>query len=499
MNNFKFIKIFTLVLVTLLHFEINAQGTTTLLEGHHLTEVVLTSYGNTLTSKIKQLKYAIPNRAGEIPGNVGKYGEDGIVMSGIMSEAVLAIDWWTLFGEPTEHYIFTWLARDYYNLVVPSEYGVIEKTVTKSKLQKYPDLLMRFEALKPIDIAFEIYWTFTDETRNSYYKQTGSFFESSFSNQEFKTKVSSASILTEPSGKVPFAVPGIRQGKGREFFGLTDDYPEDKLETLLKLFAKANSFWIYKVEVTKIIWPIHEMKAIAELYEKYEKGEVDPSPIQLIENELQKSQNLTNYNKKDFWNDAYENDIKTLETFFDNQKSIIGIKTNNKITYQRERTGFLTELIKIPKTRNYFLDVSLDHKTPITNRLIKIIDNQGRKIVFDEIPYIFDYRILEDGNLYLYKKLNSFTKVKFGQFKNLDTDSSGKLKSYLLAKGYLLGEFTTNRNQLEKTIRDLLFESTNSYLKGANQWWGVGEFMEYKLNQNLEVIGTRIVYYIHYQ
>ena len=60
-------------------------------------------------------------------------------------------------------------------------------------------------------------------------------------------------------------------------------------------------------------------------------------------------------------------------------------------------------------------------------------------------------------------------------------------------------EFTTNRNQLEKTIRDLFFESTNTYEKEANKWWGVGEFMEYKLNQNLEVIGNRIVFFTYYQ
>ena len=497
MRKHKLIIILTLVLAALLHFDINAQNSTlTRTEGHFVANLDFIPNSGVYNQRKNRV-----NPPFFTPYFPQDFTENNITVKEMVKGAVLSMDWWTLFGEPVENYNFQWTSTGKYHI---SEYGGrLNMTVTRDMVSKYPDLLMRFDALKPLDIKFKIYWKHSNEAYKDRLHYT---FSSSNRNQSVTTNVTTG-LLFEPSGKNPLSVPGIRQEKGLEFIDkMFDNYKHYDLndevkKTWLAEFNKANNIVIDAYYVTEIRWPVGEMKAIAELYDKYEKGEVDPTPIQLIENDLKKSQSLATYNREDFWSDAYENDIKSLEIFLDNQKFIIGIKTNNKITYQRKRTGFITELIKIPQTKNYFLDVSLDNSIPYTHRLIKIIDNQGRKIVVDEIPTIFDYRILEDGNLYLYKKLNSFTKVKFGQFRNLNlyTNSSGKLKSFLIEKGYLLEEFTTNRNQLEKTIRDLFFESTNTYEKEANKWWGVGEFMEYKLNQNLEVIGNRIVFFTYYQ
>lgn len=480
---------------------LNAQGKTTLVDGHHLAGVNLTlgiSYEIPINYFIKQQSSSSSN---PIPGfNIDvPYSDGNITINGIMSDAALAIDWWTLFGEPAEQYLFTWKAKDYYEIVSLDATGsnTIKRTVYKNDLTKYPDLLLRYENIKPTEIEFEIQWGLEDK---DVFDKTGMSFISYYGvKNSFKTKVSSASILIEPSGKTPFGVPGIRQGKGEAFLGLEKNFPKDKLQGLMQMFTKAPYQYINAVIVTKIKWPVSEMKAIADKYDQYERGEATPSPTQIINEELRKNQNLTAYNNNDFWGDAYEDDnIKKLEIFYD-QNSMVGIKTNDKITYQRARTGYFTEMIKIPQTKKYFIDISIDQNIPITNRLIKIIDHNGRRIVLDKVPDIFDYRIHEDGNVYIYKRLNAFTKIKFGQLNINYTNSNGTLIQSLLKKGYLLGEFTTNRNQLENSLNDLLYESTNTYSKKQNAWWGVGEFLEYKLDKNLEIIGTRIVYYAYIQ
>lgn len=484
----------------LIALNLNGQGKTTLVDGHHLAGLNLTLGHTTsipLNYFVKQQGSSLSN---PIPGfNIDvPYSDGNITINGIMSDAAIAIDWWTLFGEPAEQYLFTWKAKDFYEITSLDATGssTIKRTVNKNDLKKYPDLLLRYENIKPSEIEFEIQWGLEDR---DVFSLTGMSFTSYYGvRNSFKTKVSSANILIETSGKTPFGVPGIRQGNGEAFFGLEKNFPKDKLKSLMQLFTKAPYQYINAVIVTKIKWPVGEMKAIADKYDQYERGEATPSPTQIINEELRKNQNLPTYNNNDFWGDADEDNIKKLEIFSD-QNSMIGIKTNGKITYQRARTGYFTELIKIPKAKKYFIDVSIND-APITNRLVKIIDNNGRIKVLDKIPNIFDFRIMDNGDLFVYKNLNSFTKIKYGQFNfNLDFTSAGTLKPYLLKKGYLSGEFTTNRNQLENTIRDLLFESTNPYSKKSNAWWGVGEFMEYRLDPNLEIIGTRIVYYTYNQ
>jgi len=289
-----------------IHAQGSAPGKTTLVEGHHIVGV------KNLNSTIP-LKYSFESNYSfrNVPGYDRPYQEGGSTINNFMSDAALAIDWWTLFGEPAEQYGFVWKARNYYEITVPASTGggtTEVKTVSKSNLSKYPDLLMRYEALKPTEVALEIEWGF-GVTDGDIFDQTGYSFISYYGTQnKFKTAISSANILTEPSGKSPFAVPGIRQGKGEAFLGLPNDFPKDKVRLLMQLFATTKYFYITQVNITKIKWPITEMKNIAELYDKYEKGELDPAPLQIINEELKKTQNLSAYNNNDFWSEAFEDE-----------------------------------------------------------------------------------------------------------------------------------------------------------------------------------------------
>lgn len=489
-------KTIVLFLVLIQPFISNAQGKTTLLEGHHLAEVVLTSYGNTLTSKMP-LKYAIPNRGiGKIPGYVGDYFEDDIKMTGIMSEAVLAIDWWTLFGEPTEQYIFTWLARDYYNLYVPGKYGVILKTVNKSMLQKYPDLLMRFEALKPKEVAFEIDWNFTEIDRELL-SQTGySYIPYYHIDSKFITTVSSTSILTAPSGKVPFAVPGIRQGKGEVFLGLPSDFPKEKVKVLMHLFAKSKHFYIQSVNITKIIWPIHEMKAILDLYEEYESGEKDPTPKELISKAEEKDKNLTAYNKNDFFGDAFEEEKVNIRIESNGSEKIV--KNNNLTTF---------------KTNQYYLDMFKDNVYSKPNNESKFLKmwsvdynkfRQGYKHHITEFPnHIIDFK----GNI-----ISIDGKTKFAMIKNNKNEDGFYEALYFTDEwtyvrdvcytagsgGLRLDKIQINVSFNEAKTKLLNHKDSESGCTQVRHWkkYGVGKFFRYFLDDKLQVIEKKTEYHV---
>src|SRR5690606_37596531 len=150
------------------------------------------------------------------------YEEKGVKVKGLIQSAALQVDWWLLFGEPTEQYEFQWVSSGYYDIVFTDVKGkAVNTRISKDKLAKYPDLLKRFNNLAPTALDFEISWRIgsqTDADREAFkqrYKLLGSIGSSMpHVNTNFKTTVKNSGLLFEPSGIKPFAVPGIGGGKG---------------------------------------------------------------------------------------------------------------------------------------------------------------------------------------------------------------------------------------------------------------------------------------------
>jgi len=486
----------TLILLALLPcLNLNAQGYTTPVEGHHLVGVNLTTISPTQLS----LNYAIENKYSSfnIPGYLEPYYENNSVMKGIMSEAALAIDWWVLFGEPAEQYIFSWAARDYYELQIPapSGGGTIVKRVIQSNLNKYPDLLLRYESLKPTEVAFEIVWSFA-VTDGEILDQTGYSFISYYNTQnKFKTIVSSAGILTEPSGKIPLSVPGIRQGKGEAFLGLPNDFPEEKVKALMQLFAKSKKFYIESVNITKINWPIDEMRAIADLYDKYEKGEADPSPKQLIANAEEQNKYLSTYGGTDFWGDAFADEKVNISLETVGSEYIL--KNNNLTTF---------------KTNQYNLNLFWREKgyySPNTESKYLVMwgstyDNfrQGYKHDISTYPYhIIDYKgtiISIDGKTkfimvnYIKNEQGLYEAVYF-------TDEWTYIRDICYTAGgggYNLGQIHINSSFDEaktKLLNHVDSESGCANGRGYSKY-GVGKFISYYLNDQMQVIQKKTEY-----
>jgi hypothetical protein len=471
------------LLLLIFSFRSNSQGYTTPIEGHHLVGVKLVP----LLSKLP-LNYAIENKYSSytFAGFLEPYYQNNIVMKGMLAEAALAIDWWALFGEPAEQYIFTWIANDYYTLSIPSPTGggANVKVVSKSSLSKYPDLLMRYEALKPTDVAFEIIWSFA-VTDSDIFDQTGFSFLTYYKTQnKFKTVVSPAGILVDPSGKIPLAVPGIRQGKGEEFLGLPKLFPKEKVKELMQLFAKSKRFYIEKVNITKINWPISEMKAIADKYEQYEKGETTHSPTQIINEELRKNQNLTTYNNNDFWADAYEDEFTPFEIQNDFKINKQVIRSGMIVTYSVDPNQYQLSLLS-PKSR-YII------KQNVKNNTFQIINSKGVVQLIDGHS-TFDF--ISNNSLYVYlkdyRRIRLLAKLSgiMGPDHSLDYDSINKAIDAL--NGWD-DNYTRKEKHNIKAGREVYRLST--YLSSRDSPYGVGSFKKYTIADNLKIVSSNIIY-----
>lgn len=474
-----------ILIFTLLNKQIIGQGNTTWVDGHHMAGINITNATNTIVP----LKYKLENRNAvlNIPGYNIPYSNGNIEMRGIMTEAALAVDWWSLFGEPAEQYIFTWGAGDYYELIVPAAEGggKIVKKISKSELRKYPDLLLRYESIRPSDVSFQIEWSFT-LTDGEVFNNTGNSFQTYYgTTNKFTTNISSATILTEPSGKIPFAVPGIRQGKGNKFLNLPDNFPEEKLKELMQVFVKSKQFYISKVDITDIKWPVNEMLTIAELFEKYEKGEATPSPTQIVNTEINKHQNISEDKRNDFWSDAFIEDIKNIEITTDLATKKNQIKADNKITYQEEQNQ--TMLSKLSEKSKYVV------KSNFVNKTLEIINYKG---TVQFINGQTQFNFVSGNNIYLYqkdyKKVRTLAKLSGIMGPGTDDYETETIAVNILnswADGYTRKEYEN-----KKAGREIY--NLSSYLNTRNSPYGVGSFIRYTIDDKLNVLHSKVVYRI---
>jgi len=278
------------------YFPANSQGTIQRSEGRFLASLDF----NPASGIYNGRKNRIQNSS-NLPSFPDEYRESGIKVNGMVKAAVLTMEWWTLFGEPVENYNFQWTTSGRYQVYQEGGAGY---TVERNKLAKYPDLLLRFDAIKPLDVKFVIYWRFDFDT----YKRIHSSFSAGF-NYNVTTNVEEG-LLFEPSGKNPLSVPGIRKGKGENFidkkFNTHQHYEiyADAKKSWLQEFNQAKNITIDQFYVTSARWPVKEMLTIATLFEQYEKGEKKPSPMEEVQAALVQVRETQPYARNDFWGET---------------------------------------------------------------------------------------------------------------------------------------------------------------------------------------------------
>lgn len=321
------------------------------------------------------------------------YEEKGVKVKGLIQSAAMQVDWWLLFGEPTEQYEFQWVSSGYYDIVFTDKKGkAVNARISKDKLAKYPDLLKRFNNLAPTALDFEINWRIgsqTDADREAFkqrYKLLGSIGSSMpHLNSSFKTTVKNSGLLFEPSGIKPFAVPGIGGGKGRDFLGLAANYDETKLSQIFAYWKISTGQVIQNFSATKNDWPVDEMKAIAEKYLAYENGEEDPTPKEQIAKADEKNKSTQAYGKDDFWGDAMEEE-SNIEIF--NESNEVGIKRKNIIIRKFDASKF--EIYAMENKKIFKLVNKCLYDNSIHIMLISFLNERGELIKINDNLEFYD-------------------------------------------------------------------------------------------------------------
>ena len=272
----------------------------------------------------------------------------------------LNVQWWTLLGEPLEYYDIKWTARD--------KYEIDNKFVYRNKLEKYPDLLKRFDNLRPTKLSIRITgdYSFSDEIEVSrspspeltpFYGKDRAFLSSGnniLDDDEFTYVIRDGLLLIPKSGDIGEGIIPSSPEKWEDFLQyatfwigpwgfnlpsndwrndfekLSEAEQEGRRKQLQTIFQKATAVEL-GASVESIEWPEEEMRTIAELYEKYENGEEEPSPLEEVE-KLMKEEvaNLSKTNYNDFW--AKPEKPKKIEYEGFKKNGQVGIKIKNSST-----------------------------------------------------------------------------------------------------------------------------------------------------------------------
>lgn len=238
----------------------------------------------------------------------------------------LHLQWWTLLGEPIEYYDFRWYLNDQYWLPDGGR-------ITRNELKKYPDLLKRFDAIRPRRMDLLITGSFSNDDKG---KQTAPpvvapFYSRGnykFLRTEFAYFIPDRKLMITRSGEVGHGiVPG--SPKDWEYFlqypifydGVTmfeslvkdnnglrngaEKLDESSLQyrrkQLREVFREATKVEVF-VQIANIEWPMSELQAIAQRFREYESGEREPTPQEIVKERVEKEAgSLTEYSGDEFW------------------------------------------------------------------------------------------------------------------------------------------------------------------------------------------------------
>ncbi len=227
----------------------------------------------------------------------------------LMSSFQIGFEWWTLMGEPLEIYEFKWNSIN--------SFRVDGEILNRVALTKYPDLLKRFDALKPSSISVIIngmaegrgvevkrgmipeYSSYLSHYDT--YKKDGQSYDKYLLYKEFNRKINSHKLIIEEAGKVgKDLVPGSPSWADYiEFRHRSGNWSnnEERAKVTKHLFKLSSELKQIKAIATEITWPLGEMKSILAKYKEYEKREKMSEEVKVADWSLKDDK------KKDSWGD----------------------------------------------------------------------------------------------------------------------------------------------------------------------------------------------------
>lgn len=343
-----------------------------------LISISLFGYSQTIIKKDSDLRFS--GKVSGLPGEKDKVG--------LMKDFNLTIQWWAFSGEPMEYYEFNWTANNYFK--------IDDTKIERQKLSKYPDLLKRFDMLKPSNMELHVVGSldvYSMDICNRF-----AYIIPDYKVLYFKAATPAKNLSPDSpetwlqflkwcnsSNKVNFQygyTGAIQESSEEHYNSLSGPEKGDLIKAYRNKFVNAKQIGIIDLKA-EIEWPLQEMRSIAKLFVEYEKGEKEPSPLEQVAEAQKEINKETTYTKDDFWGEIADLEQSKVEIFKNSER--YGLRT---LTTKRDiieaKFSFLQKVVcydcgnnPLPKT--YFFGGISHYKYGETNKLI-LFDDSGRKI-----------------------------------------------------------------------------------------------------------------------
>ena len=337
------------------------------------------------------------------------YSDDKrVAVKGFVKDAVLLFQWWTLLGDPIEKYAFKWTTSGYYEVQYEEKGQTVFKTIYRSDLVKYPDLLKKFDRIEPMNVNVKISFSSGDIDDQKYYDFRRKYnILSDLGSAGYKSSYTIESLgvhyLYAPSGQdAPFILPTMAVGGWPDFLNV-DKKDDERTKRNIELFRLGRVLNIQSFEITDFEWQFGPFIEIARQFERYEKKEDSPR-------EVAEKAGLAGENDggDDFWNHAEVLDAE-MEVYRDPTNGKYGLKAKKGL---RAIPAAYNELIPSEK-KGVFLGVKGDGR-------VYAVNNSGKEIASQK-GYIYKGKVLEQ---YVDEKMDCYLNYYYSLY-NLYSFSGG--------------------------------------------------------------------------
>ena len=260
--------------------------------------------------------------------------------TGLMQGLELLVEWWTLLGQAVEFYGVKWSSTGQFTVNL----DLNRVTIRRGHLEKYPDLLKRFDNLQPLRMDLVVYGSLAGKSvsvergsvpANADFMKQGNFFKRDGKAYD-QWSVSAGMVYEIPDVKLLYTRAGVRGDdllprspqNWNDFWQWTGSSVNDPdmvfssinlppaefkklsrqnqnaLENQLKTLFDQVTQMSLQVRIRRLEWPQNELVAIARLYADYESGAKNPSPDELAQKELREMGTLQRYASNDEWSRA---------------------------------------------------------------------------------------------------------------------------------------------------------------------------------------------------
>jgi hypothetical protein len=307
-----------------------------------------------------------PNEWYEQPGHPEK-------MRGFVSDAVLFFEWWLLNDTPEERYKFNWTNSGYFELLIQKKDAMFPEIVriNRSDLEKYPNLLERFDNIKPIELEFQldfrsadiedqVYWDF----RNKYniMEDLGS---AGYSVNYSRTLDGDMILYQYNAQRYRWTSRGITLNGWDGFLNFNYDKYKDKRSRLIELFRLGRQIAFSSFYIKKITWEMADFAYIVRKYQEYEKGIDKPTA-----EDVEKAPITAKKAGGDLWDDTETVDTET-EPFLDPTSRKFGIQTKKKRSVVQPKYD---QLVQSTDGMNYL--ASIGNTVYLLNRMGTVINTK---------------------------------------------------------------------------------------------------------------------------